>query len=129
MPALHNPQISPLRKYAGYTLSIIPSLLLVFSATMKLLHGDFMVQSMQEIKLLSVMEFIGLLEITSVVLYWIPKTMNLGFFLMCSFVGGILAAELIATSGQGLPIPGLPIALFLYIGTFLRKPELTGLNI
>lgn len=129
MANLHDAEIGTGRKITGYILSVIPSLLLVFSGVMKLLAGDFMVQNMEHLKLLSLMQFIGVLEIACVILYWIPKTMNIGFFLLCSYAGGIIAAELIASEGAALPIPGLPLAIMLYVGTFLRKKALSGLNI
>ncbi|MEL7001824.1 MAG: DoxX family protein [Bacteroidota bacterium] len=129
MASLHDADIGKGRKITGYILSVIPSLLLVFSGVMKLLAGDFMVQNMSQLKLLSLMQFIGVLELVCVALYWIPRTMNLGFFLLCSYAGGILAAELISTGGQALPIPGLPLAILLYVGTFLRKKGLSGLDI
>ena len=129
MAALHDSSIGNGRKITGYVLSALPSLMLVFSGVMKLIRGEFMVQSMDKLQLLSLMTFIGALEIVCVILYWIPKTMNLGFFLLCSYAGGIIAAELISTEGQMLPIPGLPLAIMLYVGTFLRKPQLSGLGI
>ena len=129
MPSLHDPEIGTIRKISGYILSIIPSGLMVFSAITKLTRDEFMVNSMEALNLLPSMTLIGVLEVLIVLLYWIPKTMRLGFFLMCSFIGGIMAAELIQAGGQQLPIPGLPMAIFLYVGTFLRKKELSGLNI
>lgn len=113
----------------GYILTALPSAMLIFSGVMKLLKDDFMIQNMEHLKLLDVMQFIGILEIFIVIIYWIPRTMNLGFFLLCSYVGGIITAELIATSGQSIPVPGVPIAVLLYVGTFLRKKELSGLNL
>ena len=75
------------------------------------------------------MSFIGILEILCVALYWIPRTINIGFFLLCSYAGGIITAELIAVQGQALPIPGVPLAIMLYVGTMLRKKNLSGLGI
>ena len=129
MPKLHDSDSSKARIITGYVLSIIPSLLLVFSGVMKLLGDEFMVQNFTELKLLPAMTMIGLIELLCVALYWIPKTMNLGFFLLCSYLGGVIVAELIQVGGIGLPIPGLPLAIFLYVGTFLRKKDLSGLNI
>lgn len=129
MSGLHETNLSKSRIIAGYILSALPSMMLVFSGVMKLLQDDFMVENMRQLGLINVMVFIGLLEIVCVVLYWIPKTMNLGFFLLCSFVGGIIVGELISVSGQAWPVPGLPLAIVLYIGTFLRKPSLTGLGL
>ena len=69
---------------------------------------------------------IGLVEILCVVLYWIPRTSNIGFFLFCSYAGGIIVGELILGD---IPIPGIVTAIMIYTGTMLRKPSLSGLGI
>ena len=66
---------------------------------------------------------IGLIEIGVVILYWIPKTCNIGFFLFCSYCGGIIVGELILGD---VPLPGLATGAMVYIGTLLRKPSLLG---
>lgn len=66
---------------------------------------------------------IGLIEIVCVVLYWIPRTSNVGFFLFCSYAGGIIVGELILGD---VPLPGLAIGGMIYLGTLLRKPSLLG---
>lgn len=129
MATLHDPSIGKGRKITGYILSALPSLMLIFSGVMKIIGGEFMAKNMAALKLLPLMQFIGILEITCVILYWVPRTMNLGFFLLCSYAGGIITAELIASGGAQLPIPGLPLAIMLYVGTFLRKKALSGLDI
>ncbi len=129
MQNLHDPNLNNFRKITGYVLSILATAMLVFSGVMKLIGGEFMVDAMGELHLLPAMQFIGILEIAIVALYWIPRTMKLGFLLACSYVGGIIAAELIGLEGKGLPIPGVPLAIMLYVGTFLRKKDYSGLNI
>lgn len=54
------------------------------------------------------MAFIGALELVIIALYWIPKKMNTGFFLMLGFMGDELFAEVLL-KGK-LPIP----AMFVY---------------
>lgn len=118
---LHDLNAKKFNKIAGYALSGLASALLVFSAIMKFTQNDFLVESMSAIHLLPAMQWLGLIEIVVVILYWIPKTFKVGFFLLLSFTGGIIAAELIALEGAGLPIPGVPISAMLYLGTYLRK--------
>ena len=126
---LHENTISKTRKIAGYILSILPSLLIVFSGVNKVIGSQMMVDNMSSISLLDAMPFIGILEIACVALYWIPKSSNVGFFLLCSYVGGIITAESIMGAGTNLPILGIVVAVLLYIGTMLRKPSLSGLGI
>ena len=129
MATLHDSDINNIRKIAGYLISGLVSAMLLFSGTMKLIGNDFLVEAMTAINLVPAMRTIGLIEITAVILYWIPKTMNFGFFLLCSYMGGVIAAELIAMQGVGIPMPGVPLAILLYVGTFLRKKEMSGFGI
>lgn len=127
MTTLHEPQISKTRKIVGYILTILPSLMIVFSGSNKILGAEWMVQAMNTILHIGeITPFIGLLEICCVIIYWIPKAGNLGFFLLCSYTGGIIVAEIVANH---TPLPGILLATFIYIGTVLRRPALSGLNI
>lgn len=121
---LHDPQSPKPTRIVGYILTILVSIMLVFSATMKLLADEFLVESMSAIHLLSAMRGIAIMELIVVILFWIPKTMKLGFLLCCFYVGGIISAELIAMEGSGVPIPGVPLAVLLVVGTYLRKKQL-----
>lgn len=112
------------RKITGFVLSILPSLLMGMSAIMKLMGAAPMVESMSLIpNFEDQLTTIGLLSITSLTLYWIPKTSNLGFFLVASYFGGVIVAEIV--SGQP-PMTGILCATLFYVGTFLRKPSLLG---
>jgi len=123
---LHEDGIGNLRKYTGYILSILPSAIIVFSGMNKLMGAAWVVESLSKIGLQEYTAIIGGLEILCVILYWIPKTSNIGFFLLCSYVGGIIAAELAMGFGVGF---GVGVAIMLYVGTMLRKPSLSGLGI
>ena len=125
MANLHESEISKTRKIVGYILTILPSLMIVFSGVSKVMGSEQMVLNMSRIPNFGEMlTFIGVLEIIIVILYWIPKTSNIGFFLFCSFTGGIIVGELVAGD---MPIPGIMVSIFLYVGTMLRKPSLSGL--
>ena len=62
-----------------------------------------------------------------IVIYWIPKTSNIGFFLLASYTGGAMVGEMAA--GEYLIPPAFFVSIFLYVGTMLRKPSLSGLGI
>ena len=68
---------------------------------------------------------IGILEIVILTLYWIPRTMNIGFFLLASFGGGIIVAEIVTSE---IPIAGILITTLFYAGTILRKPTFIRLG-
>ena len=127
MSSLHEDGISKSRKIIGYVLSILPSAMILLSGVMKVIGSEEMKANMSAIPNFGELLFlIGVLELVCLLLYWIPKTSNLGFFLLCSYAGGIIVAEIVA---GGPPIPGVPVAVLFYVGTFLRKPSLLGLGI
>lgn len=121
MSALHDTGIGRTQKIVGYALSILASIM-VFSSAIFKFTGDTNIYAV--LKTLGVVEFarpIALAEILIVLLYWIPRTSNLGFFLFCSYVGAITVAEMLMGD---IPLPGLAIGAMVYVGTLLRKPTL-----
>ena len=127
MTSLHETQISKARKIAGYTISIIASFMLFMAGIMKIIGNEEMKINMTKVtnfgdKLM----LIGILEIIILILFWIPRTMNIGFFLLASFGGGIIVAEIV--TGE-MPFAGILVTTLFYVGTILRKPTLSGLNI
>ena len=127
MTGLHETQISKARKIAGYTISIIASFMLLMAGIMKIIGNEEMKINITKVtnfgdKLM----FIGILEIIILILYWIPRTMNIGFFFLASFGGGIIVAEIV--TGE-MPFAGILVTTLFYVGTILRKPTLSGLNI
>jgi hypothetical protein len=127
MTSLHETQISKARKIAGYTISIIASFMLFMAGIMKIIGNEEMKINMTKVtnfgdKLM----LIGILEIIILILFWIPRTMNIGFFLLASFGGGIIVAEIV--TGE-MPFAGILVTTLFYVGSILRKPTLSGLNI
>ena len=127
MTSLHETQISKARKIAGYTISIIASFMLFMAGIMKIIGNEEMKINMTKVtnfgdKLM----LIGILEIIILILFWIPRTRNIGFFLLASFGGGIIVAEIV--TGE-MPFAGILVTTLFYVGTILRKPTLSGLNI
>ena len=124
---LHEAQISKTRKIAGYTISILASLMILMAGIMKVIGNEGMLENMSKItnwgdKML----LIGLIELGVLALYWIPKTSNIGFFLLASFGVGIIVAEVVSGS---FPLTGIMVTTLFYVGTMLRKPSLSGMNL
>lgn len=127
MSTLHEPQIGKARKIVGYVLSILASLLILFSGLSKIAGTEEMVENMSKLpNFIDKLMLIGVLELVILALYWIPKTSNIGFFLLASYAGGIIVGEIVAGD---MPIPGMMVATLFYLGTMLRKPALSGLGI
>lgn len=114
------------RYYLGWAMSVFVCLGISASGIAKLLEAQPLVESLTKINLQEYIIPIGILELVCVTLYLIPKTSNIGFFLMCSYIGGIIAAELAMGFGPGI---GIVLGIVLYVGTMLRRPELSGLDI
>ena len=122
MPNYHNTNISKTRKITGYVMSILFSVQIIIAGAMKLFLASPIVENMNAVtnwgdKTL----FVGILELIILALYWIPKTQKLGFYLLCSFVGGIIVAEVVAGK---FPFVGILVSVLLYAGTTLRFPKL-----
>ena len=125
--SLHETQINKTRKIAGYTISILASLMILGAGVSKIMGSEEIVKTMNRLPNFGNKIFIiGVLELFILALYWIPKTSNLGFFLLCSFGGGAIAAEIVLGD---TPIGGIMFSILLYVGTKLRKPSLSGLGI
>lgn len=99
---------------------VIPSLILVMSATMKLIGAKEVVEGLTKGGLGNFIVPFGLIELLSVVLLWIPKTRNIGFFLVCSYLGGAMSIEL--ASGK-TPVTAVFLAL-TWISLYLKDSSL-----
>jgi len=97
-------------------LMTIPSLMLVMSATMKLIGAEEIVNGMTKGGFGPYIKFLGAIELISVALFIYPKTYKLGFLLLCSYLGGAAAVEL--ASGKP-PMAAIFIAL-AWTSVFLR---------
>ncbi len=120
MFTLHEAGIGKTRRWMGYLLSLLPSLAVFGSGVTKFFPHHEIHDLLAELGMGGQAVLIGLIEIGCVVLYWIPRTGNLGFFLFCSYIGAILVGELVL--GQ-VPVPALAIGGMVYVGTFLRRPN------
>lgn len=118
-------QISKTRKNIGWVLSVIPILALLASSIAKLMNQSTIAERLDAIHITNA-PLLGAIQFACITLYLIPKTANVGFFLLCSFLGGAIVGAL----AQGdMPLPAVGLSVLLYVGTMLRKPELSGLEI
>lgn len=122
MANYHDASISKAQKIAGYAMSILFSIQIIIAGVMKLFLAAPIVENMNAVtnwgdKTL----FVGILELILLALYWTPKTQKLGFYLLCSFVGGVIVAEVVAGK---FPFAGILVSVLLYAGTTLRFPKL-----
>ena len=112
--------------WAGYVLSAIPVLALLFSGVLKLLKLRSVVQGFVESGYpASTIVVIGILEVGSTVVYLIPRTAVLGAILMTGFLGGAIASNV----RIGNPLFSIPLALgvLVWAGLYLREQRLRAL--
>lgn len=99
---------------------VIPSLMLLMSSVMKLIGAQQIVDGLTKGGLGNYITLFGLIELTSVALLWIPKTRNIGFFLVCSYLGGALSIELASAQPPSAAI----LLTMVWIAAFFRDKSL-----
>jgi hypothetical protein len=111
--------MSKATRITAIVLKAIPSLMLVISGIMKLTHAQAIVEGFSKSSLIHFISLIGIIELVSVILFWIPKTAKLGFLLLCAYLGGAISIEL---AGGQFPGAALFLAL-IWISVFLSNRE------
>jgi hypothetical protein len=111
--------------WVGWGLSILASLLFLFSAFIKFKGGPDMDQAMAHLGLPASMVLpLGILELTCVVIYLIPATSVLGAILLAGYVGGTI----VTCWRVGDPfIINIVLGLVVWLGIYLREPRLKEL--
>jgi hypothetical protein len=120
-------EISMVRNIVGYVISILATGMIAFGGINMIIGAEWIIKNMERIPNLGDKTMlIGFIHVIFVIIYWIPQTSNIGFFLLCSLTGGMIVSELV---GGGIPIPGIMVAILLYVGAMLRNPLLSGLHL
>ncbi len=111
--------------WVGRVLSILASLLLLFSAAMKFKGGPDVAEGFAHLGLPERMRIpLGILELTCTVIYLIPRTAVLGAVLLAGYLGGVICTHW----RVGDPII-IPVALggVIWLGLYLREDRLRQL--
>ena len=115
-------EISKTRKITAWVIAGLLTALYLFSASGKLfLHPE----QMEQIKLGDWRVIIGLGEITSDLLFLIPKTNKQGTLLLSSYMGGAIILHM--TGGMSIAMPTV-VLLLVWLVAFLRNPQLFDLK-
>ena len=108
--------------WTGRILSLIPALMLLFSASMKLMHGPQVVEGFKKFGYSEgVITPLGVVEILCALLYAIPQTSVLGAILCTGYLGGAIATHVRA--GEGFAA-ALILGVIVWAGLFLRDRRL-----
>jgi DoxX-like family len=80
--------------WIGWTLSILPSLMLLFSGTMKLLKAEAVVTGFGELGYPERLILpLGIVEVVCTLVYLFPRTAVLGAILVTGYLGGAVATH------------------------------------
>ncbi|MCZ8216113.1 MAG: DoxX family protein, partial [Cyclobacteriaceae bacterium] len=110
-------------KSSGWVLTIILALLFSFSAFLKLSQDEAALAQATSVGLdPGTYQFIGLVEIFSVVLFVIPRTGVLGALLLIAYMGGAIVTHL---EHQQPIFVALVVQILVWITVALRFPETT----
>jgi len=109
-------------KITGWGMTIVLALVFTMSAFMKLTQNETALEQASSIGLdASTYQFIGVIEIISLILFIIPRTGVLGAMLLVAYLGGAIVTHL----QHHQPIAMAVIfQTLLWITAFIRFPEL-----
>jgi hypothetical protein len=109
-------------RITGWIMSILPARLFIFSAVMKLAHPPQLDEGFKHLELPVSWAFnLGLLEISCLVIYLIPRTAVIGAILLTGYLGGAMLTHL--RVGEP-PVTHVILGIVLWGGLWLRDPRL-----
>lgn len=109
------------KKIVIISLTVLVGIMVITSGFMKVIHLPWSYDALVKQNLGNAATAIGLMEMAFAALFIFPKTMRIGFFLLCAYFGGAMATEL--SNGGSMLNPTVPLAL-IWVTAFLRDREL-----
>ena len=112
--------------WTGRILTAIPSLIVGFAGAMKLTHSPQVIEGFAKTGYsASLVTPIGIIELSCVIVYLIPRTSVLGAILLTAFLGGATVTCL-RVGDPSLPLP-IITGILVWGGLFFRDPRLRAL--
>lgn len=112
--------------WTDWVLSILPALLLFFSASAKLTRAPQAVEGFKKMNYPdSALLPIGIAEVACTVIYLIPRTSVLGAILLAGYLGG--ATNHHVRAGESIFFAPVLIGVVVWLGLYLRDPRLRAL--
>lgn len=106
----------------GWALTIVLALLFTMSAFMKLTQNETALAQASSFGIdATTYQFIGIIEIISLILFIIPRTGILGSMLLVAYLGGAIVTHL---QHQEPIAVAVVIQILLWVTAFIRFPEL-----
>lgn len=120
-----NAPISKTVLWAGWVMSALPVLMLLFSGVMKLMQPAAVVEGFVHLGYPASLALgLGGIELACVVVYLIPRTSVLGAILLTGYLGGATATHL--RIGEPFIIP-IILGVLVWGGLYLRDSRLRAL--
>ena len=111
--------------WAGRVISVLASLVFLFSAFLKLKGGPELAQGIAHLGLPESMVMpLAIVEISCTVIYLIPATSVLGAVLLAGYVGGAICTHWRVGDPFFVQIV---LGLLVWLGLYLREPRLKAL--
>jgi hypothetical protein len=119
------PQVSKKTFWIGWVMSLLPCLMLLFSAAMKFAQPPEVIKSFEHLGWpANSASPLGILELACTVIYLVPRTAVLGAILLTGYLGGAMATHLRIHEPVYMHIL---FGVVLWGGIFLRDPRLRAL--
>jgi hypothetical protein len=112
--------------WTGWVLSVLPSLLLLLSGTAKLLNPPALAKNFEHMGYpASLALVLGIVEISSTLIYLCPPTAVLGAILLTGYLGGAVAthARLLETQ---FVVPAI-LGILIWLGLYFRDGRVRAL--
>jgi hypothetical protein len=112
-------------RITGWVMTILPSLMIIFSGAMKLVHPPGLDEGFTHLQLpVSWAVPLGILELSCLLVYLIPRTAIIGAILLTGYLGGAMVTHL--RVGEP-PVAHVILGIVLWGGVWLREPRLRAL--
>ena len=103
---------------------VIPIAVMSLTSILKLIKAAPLVANFEKLNAVHLMSPFGLIQLTAVTLFLIPKTRRIGFFLLCSYLGGIIATRALHDVNH----IGIILTILLWVGMYLEDKSLFQSN-
>lgn len=111
--------------WVGWIITVVLSLLLLFSAVMKLVGGPEVREGLAHLGLPERLVVpLAILEVACTVVYLVPATSVLGAILLAGYMGGAICTHW--RVGDPFYVQIL-VAILIWVGIYLREPRLHAL--
>ena len=111
--------------WVGWILTVLPSLLFIFSGVGKLMKPPELAEGFEHLGWpLNLALALGIVELASTLLYLIPQTAVLGAILLTGYMGGAIATHV--RIGEGI-VMHVVIGVVVWLGIYLRDARLRQL--